>query len=57
MNSFQAYTIATAPAASKPTFEVMSDYTNHIVHTLYDAFMESDEWTKPEHVPGTPSAA
>ena len=57
MNSFQAYTIATAPAASKPTFEVMSDYTNHIVHTLYDAFMESDEWTKPEHVPGTPCAA
>jgi len=37
--------------------KVMSNYTNHIVHTPYDAFMKGNEWTKPEHVPGTPSAA
>jgi hypothetical protein len=37
--------------------KVMSNYTNHIVHTPYDAFMEGNEWTKPEHAPGTPSAA
>ena len=33
--------------------KVMSNYTNHIVHTPYDAFMKGNEWTKPEHVPGT----
>ena len=37
--------------------KVMSNYTNHIVHTPYDAFMKGNEWTKPEHVPSTPSAA
>jgi AhpD family alkylhydroperoxidase len=37
--------------------KVMSNYTNHIVHTPYDAFMKGNEWTKPEHVPATPSAA
>jgi AhpD family alkylhydroperoxidase len=28
--------------------KVMSNYTNHIVHTPYDAFMIGNEWTKPE---------
>ncbi|OXC72731.1 carboxymuconolactone decarboxylase family protein [Caballeronia sordidicola] len=28
--------------------KVMSNYTNHIVHTDYDAFMKGNEWTKPE---------
>lgn len=37
--------------------KVMSNYTNHVVHTPYDAFMKGNEWTKPEHVPGMPSAA
>lgn len=27
--------------------KVMSNYTNHIVHTPYDAFMKGNEWTKP----------
>ncbi|WP_089164886.1 carboxymuconolactone decarboxylase family protein [Caballeronia sordidicola] len=27
--------------------KVMSNYTNHIVHTKLDAFMEGNEWTKP----------
>ncbi|SAK57758.1 carboxymuconolactone decarboxylase family protein [Caballeronia ptereochthonis] len=37
--------------------KVMSNYTNHIVHTPYDAFMKGNEWTKPEHVSGKQSAA
>jgi alkylhydroperoxidase family enzyme len=28
--------------------KVMSNYTNHIVHTPYDAFMQGNEWTKPQ---------
>ena len=28
--------------------KVMSNYTNHIVHTPYDAFMKGNEWSKPE---------
>jgi alkylhydroperoxidase family enzyme len=28
--------------------KVMSNYTNHIVHTPYDAFMKGNEWTKPQ---------
>src|SRR5579862_949579 len=36
--------------------KVMSNYTNHIVHTPYDAFMQGNEWTKPVQVPGTPTA-
>lgn len=31
--------------------KVMSNYTNHIVHTPYDAFMKGNEWTKPEAAP------
>jgi alkylhydroperoxidase family enzyme len=31
--------------------KVMSNYTNHIVHTPYDAFMKGNEWTKPTAVP------
>ena len=27
--------------------KVMSNYTNHIVHTEYDAFMKGNEWVKP----------
>lgn len=27
--------------------KVMSNYTNHIVHTPLDAFMAGNEWTKP----------
>lgn len=27
--------------------KVMSNYTNHIVHTKLDAFMAGNEWTKP----------
>ena len=27
--------------------KVMSNYTNHIVHTQYDPFMKGNEWTKP----------
>ncbi|WP_341963930.1 carboxymuconolactone decarboxylase family protein [Pseudomonas sp. RC10] len=27
--------------------KVMSNYTNHIVHTELDAFMAGNEWTKP----------
>jgi AhpD family alkylhydroperoxidase len=27
--------------------KVMSNYTNHIVHTPYDAFMKGNEWTRP----------
>lgn len=27
--------------------KVMSNYTNHIVHTELDGFMASNEWTKP----------
>jgi len=27
--------------------KVMSNYTNHIVHTQYDPFMTGNEWTKP----------
>lgn len=27
--------------------KVMSNYTNHIVYTPYDAFMKGNEWTKP----------
>jgi alkylhydroperoxidase family enzyme len=27
--------------------KVMSNYTNHIVHTENDAFMKGNEWTKP----------
>ncbi|MBI0331362.1 carboxymuconolactone decarboxylase family protein [Burkholderia plantarii] len=27
--------------------KVMSNYTNHVVHTDYDAFMKGNEWTKP----------
>lgn len=29
--------------------KVMSNYTNHIVHTPYDAFMQGNEWTKPQN--------
>ncbi|WP_028220820.1 carboxymuconolactone decarboxylase family protein [Paraburkholderia oxyphila] len=28
--------------------KVMSNYTNHVVHTPYDAFMKGNEWTKPQ---------
>jgi alkylhydroperoxidase family enzyme len=28
--------------------KVISNYTNHIVHTPYDAFMKGNEWTKPQ---------
>lgn len=28
--------------------KVMSNYTNHIVHTPLDAFMAGNEWTKPQ---------
>jgi AhpD family alkylhydroperoxidase len=28
--------------------KVMSNYTNHIVHTPYDAFMKGNEWAKPQ---------
>ncbi|HIH2747084.1 carboxymuconolactone decarboxylase family protein [Burkholderia aenigmatica] len=28
--------------------KVMSNYTNHIVHTPYDAFMKGNEWSKPQ---------
>ncbi|MEW6344546.1 MAG: carboxymuconolactone decarboxylase family protein [Paraburkholderia sp.] len=28
--------------------KVMSNYTNHIVHTPYDAFMKGNEWIKPQ---------
>lgn len=31
--------------------KVISNYTNHIVHTPYDEFMEGNEWTKPTDVP------
>jgi len=31
--------------------KVMSNYTNHLVHTPYDAFMQGNEWTKPQAVP------
>lgn len=27
--------------------KVMSNYTNHIVHTPLDSFMQGNEWTKP----------
>jgi alkylhydroperoxidase family enzyme len=27
--------------------KVMSNYTNHVVHTQYDPFMKGNEWTKP----------
>ncbi|OXC73427.1 carboxymuconolactone decarboxylase family protein [Caballeronia sordidicola] len=27
--------------------KVMSNFTNHIVHTEYDPFMKGNEWTKP----------
>ncbi len=27
--------------------KVMSNYTNHVVHTEYDAFMKGNEWTRP----------
>lgn len=27
--------------------KVMSNYTNHLVHTQLDAFMQGNEWTKP----------
>lgn len=37
--------------------KVMSNYTNHLVHTPYDAFMKGNEWTKPEHLAGTASVA
>jgi alkylhydroperoxidase family enzyme len=37
--------------------KVMSNYTNHLVHTPYDAFMKGNEWTKPEHLAGTTSVA
>jgi alkylhydroperoxidase family enzyme len=30
--------------------KVMSNYTNHIVHTPNDAFMKGNEWTKPTEV-------
>ncbi|WP_347556935.1 carboxymuconolactone decarboxylase family protein [Robbsia sp. KACC 23696] len=30
--------------------KVMSNYTNHIVHTELDAFMKGNEWTKPAAV-------
>ncbi|WP_414440176.1 carboxymuconolactone decarboxylase family protein [Burkholderia sp. 22PA0106] len=30
--------------------KVMSNYTNHLVHTEYDAFMKGNEWTKPATV-------
>ncbi|MBD1589932.1 carboxymuconolactone decarboxylase family protein [Pseudomonas typographi] len=30
--------------------KVMSNYTNHIVHTELDAFMGGNEWTKPPAV-------
>ncbi|WP_438396116.1 carboxymuconolactone decarboxylase family protein [Caballeronia sp. DA-9] len=30
--------------------KVMSNYTNHIVHTELDAFMSGNEWTKPATV-------
>ncbi|WP_322103279.1 carboxymuconolactone decarboxylase family protein [Paraburkholderia sp. J41] len=32
--------------------KVMSNYTNHLVHTPYDAFMKGNEWTRPG-TPGT----
>ncbi|GBQ93031.1 4-carboxymuconolactone decarboxylase [Acetobacter nitrogenifigens DSM 23921 = NBRC 105050] len=28
--------------------KVISNYTNHIVHTPLDAFMKGNEWTRPE---------
>lgn len=28
--------------------KVMSNYTNHIVHTPHDAFMKGNEWTRPQ---------
>jgi len=31
--------------------KVISNYTNHIVHTPYDGFMKGNEWTKPERAP------
>jgi len=37
--------------------KVMSNYTNHIVHTPYDAFMKGNEWTKPESATDTSAAA
>lgn len=37
--------------------KVMSNYTNHIVHTPYDAFMKGNEWTKPADVSATSAAA
>ncbi|MGV2292242.1 carboxymuconolactone decarboxylase family protein [Trinickia sp. YCB016] len=36
--------------------KVMSNYTNHIVHTPYDAFMKGNEWTKPTDVTATSAA-
>ncbi|TDV23317.1 alkylhydroperoxidase family enzyme [Paraburkholderia caballeronis] len=30
--------------------KVMSNYTNHIVHTPYDAFMQGNEWTRRQAV-------
>jgi hypothetical protein len=55
--TFPSYTIAAALAASKPdlgqnVLEVvpgvatkgMSNYTNHIVHTQYDPFMNGNKW-------------
>jgi alkylhydroperoxidase family enzyme len=30
--------------------KVMSNYTNHLVHTPYDAFMQGNEWTKQQAV-------
>ena len=32
--------------------KVMSNYTNHIVHTQLDGFMNGNEWTKPAAVAG-----
>ncbi|MEK6421287.1 MAG: carboxymuconolactone decarboxylase family protein [Burkholderia gladioli] len=30
--------------------KVMSNYTNHLVHTEYEEFMKGNEWTKPAAV-------
>ena len=55
---YRSYTIEDAPAASKPDLgqqnvlrvirgvlaKVMSDHTNHIVHSQYEWFMKGYEW-------------
>jgi hypothetical protein len=41
MSTFSSYIDVILGVATK----VMSNYTNHIVHTQYDAFV--NDWTKP----------